>query len=112
MVKIKKLNRNKTYTYPNGKLATPEVVLNDFPAIAHFQFIIETDESEQVLLGLYNLNVIRSQMGIDSSLSEDEAIAKIEEIKNTPAPEPEPDSTERIAAALELQNLMAMPDAE
>ena len=44
-------------------------------------------------------------MGVDSSLSEDEAIAKIEEIRNTPPAEPDPSAEERIAAALEYQNL-------
>ena len=44
-------------------------------------------------------------MGIDSSLSEDKAIAKIEESRNTPSSEPEPSVEERIAAALEYQNL-------
>ena len=48
---------------------------------------------------------------IDASLSESEALAKIEEIINT---EPEVDTTpsaeERIAAALEYQNLTSMED--
>ena len=47
-------------------------------------------------------------MGIDSSLSEDEAIFKIEEIRNAPSPEPEASAEERIAAALEYQNLVNM----
>ena len=112
MIKIEKLNRNKTYMFPNGLLATPEVMLKEFPAIEHFAHFVETDEAGQVCFAVQNLAAVRSQLDIDSSLSENEAIAKIEEIRNTPAPEPEPDSTERIAASLELQNLMAMPDAE
>ena len=39
-------------------------------------------------------------------------ILKIEEIVNTPAPEPEPSAEERIASALEYQNLMSMEDVE
>lgn len=108
MIKIKKYVGNKTYMYPSGKVATPEVVLKDFPAIEHFTHIIETDENEQVLFAMQNLAAIRSQMGIDQSLDEDEAIAKIEEIRNAPAPDPEPDSLERIASQLELQNLINM----
>ncbi|MCI9577016.1 MAG: hypothetical protein HFJ84_10325, partial [Clostridiales bacterium] len=45
-------------------------------------------------------------------LSEGEAIAKLEEIINTPPEEPQiddsPTPTERIAAAMEYQNLMSM----
>ena len=37
-----------------------------------------------------------------------EAIAKIEELRNTPQPEPEPTAQERIAAALEFQNILNM----
>ena len=55
-----------------------------------------------------NLAAVRSQMGSDSSLSEDEAIAKIEEIRNTPPAEPDPSAEERIAAALEYQNLASL----
>ena len=47
-------------------------------------------------------------MAIDSSLSEDEAIARIEELRNAPIPEPDPTAEERIEAALEYQNLANM----
>ena len=47
-------------------------------------------------------------MGIDAALSEDESILKIEEIRNAPPPEPEASAEERIAAALEYQNLVNM----
>ena len=105
MVKIEKFTGNKTYMYPNGAVATAEIIKNDFPAVETFTHIIETDEAGQVCFAVQNLNAVRSQMGIDSSLSEDEAIAKIEEIRNTPPAEPDPSAEERIAAALEYQNL-------
>ena len=47
-------------------------------------------------------------MGIDPALTEAEAISKIEELRNAPAPEPDPTAEERIAAALEYQNLVNM----
>ena len=105
MVKIEKFTGNKTYMYPNGAIATAEIIKNDFPAVETFTHIIETDEAGQVCFAVQNLNAVRSQMEIDSSLSEDEAIAKIEEIRNTPPAEPDPSAEERIAAALEYQNL-------
>lgn len=108
MVKIEKYTGEKTYMYPNGALATPDTIKNDFPAVEAFTHIIETDEAGQVCFAVQNLAAVRSQMGIDSSLSEDEAIAKIEELRNAPIPEPDPSAEERIAAALEYQNLANM----
>ena len=105
MVKIEKYTGEKTYMYPNGAIATPEKLKADFPAVEAFVHIIETDEAGQVCFAVQNLAAIRSQMGIDSSLSEEAAIAAIEELRNAPAPEPEVSAEERIAAALEYQNL-------
>lgn len=108
MVKIKKYLGTKTYMYPNGVLATPEVMQNDYPAIMTFTHIIETDESEQVCWAVENLSAIRSMMGISTDLSEDEAIAIIEERRNASPEEPEPTAEERMAAAMEFQNLLSM----
>lgn len=108
MIKIEKFTGDKTYMYPNGTLATPEKIKKDFPAVEVFVHIIETDEAGQVCFAVQNLAAVRSQMGIDLSLSEDEAILKIEEIRNAPLPEPEASAEERIAAALEYQNLTNM----
>ena len=107
-VKIEKYDGSKTYMFPTGHLATPERVKKDYPAVEVFTHIVETDEGGQVMFGIQNLSAVRSQMGIDSSLSEDETIAKIEEIRNAPQPEPEPTAEDRIAAALEFQNVLNM----
>lgn len=108
MIKIEKYDGSKTYMYPNGELATSERVKKDYPAVEAFTHIVETDEAGQVMFALQNLAAVRSQMGIDSNLSEEEAMAKIEEIRNAPAPEPEPTAEDRIAAALEFQNVLNM----
>ena len=108
MIKIEKYTGSKTYMYPNGELASPERVKKDYPAVEAFVHIVETDEAGQVMFALQNLAAVRSQMGIDPALSEDEAIAKIEELKNAPQPEPEPTAEERVAAALEFQNVLNM----
>ena len=98
--------------YPNGTLATKDRMLKDFPAVLTFTHIIETDENEQVCFAVQNLSAMRGVYGVDSSLTEDEAIAKIQEIINTPEPEPEPTAEERIASALEFQNMINLPDVE
>ena len=111
MKKVIKYDGTKTFMYPNGALATPERVLADFPAALMFTHIIETDEQEQVCFAVQNLAAMRGVYGVDSSLSEDEAITKIEEIINT-EPEYEPSAEERIASALEFQNMVSLPDVE
>lgn len=108
MIKIEKFTDDKTYMYPNGSLATPEKIKKDFPTVEAFVHIIETDEAGQICFAVQNLAAVRSQLGIDLSLSEDEAILKIEETRNAQPPEPEASAEERIATALEYQNLTNM----
>lgn len=108
MIKIEKYNGSKTYMFPNGDLATPAVVKEKFPAVSTFTHIVETDEAGQVMFAIQNLAAIKSQMGIDSNLSDEESIKQIENIRNAPAPEPEVTAEERIAAALEFQNVLNM----
>jgi hypothetical protein len=111
MKKLEKYTGNKTYMYPNGALATPEKMLEEFPAVLTFTHIIETDEAGEVCFAVQNLNAMRGFYKIDSSLTEEEAIAKIEEIINT-EPEEVVSAEERIASALEYQNLVSMEDVE
>ena len=117
MKRLEKYTGEKTYMYPNAALATPERVLADFPAAVAFPHVIETDDNGEVLFAIMNLSVLRAQYGIDASLSESEAIQAIQDIINTPEPEPEPtvdESTvalQNIAAQLEFQNMMTLDDA-
>ena len=112
MKKVMKYDGTKTFMYPNGAVATPERVLQDFPAVLTFAHIIETDEAEEVCFAVQNLSAMRGVYNIDKSLSEDEAIQAIQDILNAPPEEPEPSAEERIASALEYQNLMSMEDVE
>lgn len=103
----------KTYMYPNMTLATPEKMLANYPAILNFKHVIETDESGEVCFAIENLSAMRSRFGIDSSLSAEEAVQVIQEIINTPdETSAEATPEERIASALEFQNLMSMEDVE
>lgn len=112
MKKVIKYDGTKTFMYPNGKIATKEVVLNDFPAALTFTHIIETDEHEEVCFAVQNLSAMRGIYNIDATLTEGEAIAKIQEIINAPEPETEASAEERIASALEFQNMMSLEDVE
>lgn len=104
---------SKTYMFPNGELGTPEKVYEQWPAAKTFKYIVETDENGETMWGFDNLSAICSMNNIDKSLSDEEKIAAIQELRNA---EPEVDTTptaeERIAAALEYQNVMSMVDAD
>lgn len=108
--KIEKYTGEKTYMFPNGAIATKEAVLKQFPAALSFVHFVETDENGEIMWAFQNLSAMRTMYEIDSSLSEEEALRKIEEIINTPPPEPEPEPSaeERMAAAMEFQNLMSL----
>ena len=110
MKKFEKYTGQKTYMFPNGALATPEIMKSKFPAVLVFAHIIETDEAGEVCFAVQNLSAMRSFYGIASSLDEKAAIAAIEEAANAPAPKPEPTAEERIAAALEYQVMASLPD--
>ena len=111
MKQIIKYTGDKTFMFPNGGLATPEVVAEQYPAVKAFTHIVETDDNCEVLFAIQNLSAMRNIYNIDPSLTEDEAIAKIEEIVNTPEPEStEATAEERIAAALEYQVMASLPD--
>ena len=109
MIRLVKYEGVKTYMYPNGELATPERVLKDFPSILQFTHVIEVDENEEVLSAVMNLSQLRSMHNIDPTLSEQEAIEAIQAIINTPTEETVITAEERIAAALEFNNLLNMP---
>lgn len=105
---IEKYTGEKTYMFPNGAIATKEAVLSQFPAALTFVHIVETDEAGEVMFALQNLAAMRSLYEIDKSLNEEEAIAAIQTAINNVSVNDEATAEERIAAALEYQNLMAM----
>lgn len=110
---LEKYTGNKTYMFPSGKLGTKEEVLKAFPAALSFVHVVQTDEAGEVMFAINNLSAMRSMHSIDSSLNEAEAITALQEIINTPPViNMVPSAEERIAAALEYQNLMAMEDTE
>lgn len=102
MAKLELYTGEKDYMYPNGNMATPQIIYNRFPAARKFQFVVGTDRKGQVLQSFNNLSLMRDMYNIDDSLSDEEAIAAIEEIMNTPPAPVETVSDEtRIADALE-----------
>ncbi|WP_087066478.1 hypothetical protein [Intestinibacillus massiliensis] len=108
MVKLEKYVGDKTYMFPNGALADKDAMLRDFPTVLTFPHVIHTDEGGEVCFGVYNLSAMCAQHSIDRTLPEADRIAALEDAMNAPLPEPAPSAEERIAAALEYQNLVNM----
>jgi hypothetical protein len=105
MLKLEKFTGTKIYMFPNGEVATPEKIRTKFPAVDYFPHVIEVNGD--VCQAVMNLGALRSIHNIDAALTENEAITAIETIINTVV-EPEPTAEERIAAAMEFQNLMSL----
>lgn len=106
-------DNTKTYYSPVGEVYSPEVVAAKYAIVnSGLPVVIETDKSHVIFGGYGLLSQYRDMYNIDDSLSDEEAIAEIERIANLPAPEPEPTPEERIAAALEFQSILLMPDEE
>lgn len=113
MKKLIKYTGDRTFMFPNGEVATPERIASDYPATGVFTHVVETDDNCEVLFAIQNLSAMRSIYEIDTSLTEDEAIAEIEGIiNNPPVIETEATAEERIAAALEYQVMASLPDEE
>ena len=110
MIKLELYTGEKDYVTPSGVLYNKEKVLEEFPSALTVPFVVETNSKGRVIFGMSALDTLCSVYGIDDELSDDEAIAAIEKIRNTPAPDPEPTAEERIAAAQELIALNSMPD--
>lgn len=106
---LEKYDGTKTYMFPSGALAAPPAVLAQFPAALTFTHIVETDVLGEVMFAFQNLSAMRSMYELDMTLTDDEAIAELQRLINI-VPESTPSAEERIAAALEYQNLVGMED--
>lgn len=104
MLKLEKFTGNKTYMFPNGHVATPDRIRQDFPAVDVFTHVLEVNGN--VCQAVMELGALRGIHGIEESYTDDEAILLIQEKMNAPQPEPELSAEERIAAAMEYDNLM------
>lgn len=107
MIKFEKYDGTKTYQSPAGTIWSPQKIRETFPAVDHFTHIVETDDGGEVLFGILNLSGERSKNNIDFSLSEDEAIKAIEDIRNAPPPDPVMSPEEMLAAAIQEYTAVA-----
>ena len=103
MRKLEIYDGKKTYMYPNSEVATPERLEKDYPAIKVFPHVIEVNGN--TLGAVMELEALKGMYDIDGSLNDVDAVKEIEKIINTPVEVP-PSAEERIAAAMEFQNLI------
>lgn len=105
MIKLEKFTGNKTYMFPNGDIATPDIIRAQFPAVEVFAHVIEANGD--VCQAVMNLSALMAMHNISEALTEAEAIQAIQDIINT-LPVEVVSTDERIAAAMEFQNLLAL----
>lgn len=108
MIKLEIYDGTKIYIAPSGTVLTPDIMATKCEEYQNFKYVIETDDDREICYAIQLFSAMKNQMGIDRSLSDEQAISVMEEILNAPQPEPEPSAEERIAAAMEYQNLLSM----
>jgi hypothetical protein len=102
-------NSKKTYYSPAYEEFTPEHVMSHYAIVNIGTCIIETNVSGKMFYSVELIENMRDRLGIDESLTDEEAVKAMETIINTVV-EPEPTAEERIASALEFQNLTSLSD--
>lgn len=111
---FEKYTGNKTYVSASGAIYDRERTLIEFPAALILTHIVETDSTGEMMLALQLLSRMRDLYGIDATLSEDDAIAALKEaVAAADAAQAQAAAAyvppeERMAAALEYQNLLTM----
>ena len=106
MLRLVKYAPNLTFMFPSGEIATSVKIKQQFPAVEVFPHVLEVNG--HVCQAVMEIAALRELHGIDESLTESEAIEALEVKINAPPPEPEVTAEERIAAALEFQNLLSL----
>lgn len=105
-------NNEKTYLFPTMQPATPEIVALQYAVVnMDMVCVIETDVSKIMFYSTPEpINLVAERHDINPShYYDDETLLKaIENKMNEPQPEPEPSAEERIASAMEFQNLMSL----
>lgn len=113
MIKLEIYDNTKTYFYPNMTTATPEEVSAQYAIVnvPNLKTVIQTDKAGIMFYTSPEpIHILADRYGVDmkSYETDKEVLLAIEEILNAPQPEPEPSAEERIAAAMEYQNLLSM----
>lgn len=116
MARYKVWDKKENVITPIGEFLTPEQWIKRYPAAAHIDFVIADGEINGAFCTpLSQMLDVYSKSGVDFSglTTNEEKLAAIETFEDEMnAQQGGVTAEERIAASLELQNLMAMPDVE
>ena len=101
---------------PVGEVLTPEQVFERFPAAAldGLKYVIADQPVSMAVFMEFEAtknHYRKLGVSITDDMTDQEVLDAISEWEENP-PEPEPSAEERIAAALEFQNLTMLPDTE
>ena len=113
MTKLRLWDKETPLIYANGVKAEPEQVNKDYPFTQYAPTVLtvmQTTPEGIMIGGIDNLYLLRNNCDIDTSLSDEEIVWEIEQIRNQPVEEPDATPEERIAAMLEFQVMMSLPD--
>ena len=107
-------NKTDNLVTPTGKVLTPQQVIEQYPAagIDGMKYIIADQPiSMAVFMEFEATKNFYKQLGvpITDDMTDQEVLDAISAWEENP-PAPEPTAEERIAAALEFQNLTTLPD--
>ena len=113
-MKYKIWDREETLVTPIGEVLTKEQVFERYPAsqLENMKYIIC---DSPVQLGVFmEFNATKEhykEMGanITDDMTDQEVLDAITEFEQTPPPDPGPTAEERIAASLEFQSMMMLP---
>lgn len=110
MINLEIYNPEKTYLYPNMQLATPEHVGMNYAAVNATKCVITSDASGEMFYAIEPLNAMLQRLGVDASAmtTDEEKLVAMETILNAPPVDPGPTAEERMAAAMEYQNLLTL----
>lgn len=105
---LKIWNKTETIYLADGTPCTPEDVMTKWPFSRHFDTLLEMNGP--LVVGIDCLPMIADMCGVDAELPAEEQLAAIQaimEAQRQPA-ESVPSPEERMAAALEFQNMVAL----
>lgn len=108
MIKLRIWDKETPMVYNNGMEVQPEQVFTDYPWTKHAVTVTDHYGDDDAIIGLYPISQLKHSKNIDANLSDDDALAELERIMNEPQPTYSVSAEERIAAALEFQNILSM----
>ena len=113
-MKYKIWNKQDNLINPVGGILTPEQVIEEYPmaGLPNFKFIIcDAPINMGVFMEFEQTKMQYKQMGVDiqDEMTDQEVLDAITYHEENP-PEQEPTAEERMAAAMEFQNLMSLQE--